>query len=71
MRLETASTGPGENIELPNYFLKSHAKSTDNRATTRVAPTKNSPNVGAEINYFLKCQQDLVMGNVVKRENSN
>ena len=24
VRLETAPTGPGENIELPNYFLKPH-----------------------------------------------
>ena len=24
MRLETAPTGPGENIELPIYFLKPH-----------------------------------------------
>ena len=26
MRLETAPTGPGKNIELPNYFLKPHIK---------------------------------------------
>ena len=24
VRRETAPTGPGENIELPNYFLKPH-----------------------------------------------
>ena len=24
VRLEAAPTGPGENIELPNYFLKPH-----------------------------------------------
>ena len=24
VRLETAPTGPGEHIELPNYFLKLH-----------------------------------------------
>ena len=24
MRLQTAPTGPGENIELPKYFLKLH-----------------------------------------------
>ena len=24
VRLETAPTGPGGNIELPNYFLKTH-----------------------------------------------
>ena len=24
VRLETAPTGPGEHIELPNYFLKPH-----------------------------------------------
>jgi len=29
VRLETAPTGPGENIELPNYFLKPH----ENRPT--------------------------------------
>ena len=29
MRLETAPTGPGENIELPIYFLKPH----ENRPT--------------------------------------
>ncbi len=29
VRLQTAPTGPGENIELPNYFLESH----ENRPT--------------------------------------
>ena len=31
VRLETAPTGPGKNIELPNYFLKPHLGSQSNR----------------------------------------
>ena len=40
MRLQTAPTGPGENIELPIYFLKLHETELTGRGSEAVIISK-------------------------------